>query len=112
MQNNLTNKICILVASCDAYQDLQKPFWSSFDLFWKDCPFEIYYLSNTIHPEYSKAKPLLVVEDLGWSKNLKKALESLHYQHVFIWLDDLILKKKVDTERINQIFKNRVWLSV
>lgn len=106
MQNNLIKKICILVVSCDAYQDLQKPFWSSFDLFWKDCPFEIYYLSNTTYPEYNKAKPLLVGKDLGWSKNLKKALESLPHQYVFLWLDDLLLKQKVETERIEQVFQN------
>lgn len=106
MQNNLTNNICILVVSCDSYKDLQKPFWSSFDLFWKDCPFEIYYLSNTTHPKYSKAKPLLVGEDVGWSKNLKKALESLPHQYVFLWLDDLLLKEKIHTERIEQVFQN------
>lgn len=106
MQNNLTKNICILVVSCDAYQDLQKPFWSSFDFFWKDCPFEIYYLSNTTHSKYSNAKSLLVGEDLGWSKNLKKALKSLPYEYVFLWLDDLLLKEKIHTERIDLIFQN------
>lgn len=100
---NLKNRLAVLVVSCDNYSDLWKPFFSLFWRFWPDCPFDVYLLSNNINPAIPQVKSLLVGDDISWSDNLRNGLRQLKEGYVLLFLDDLLLHRPVDTEKVSKI---------
>ena len=93
-------QFAVLVPSCDGYSDLWKPFFTLFWKFWPDCPLPVYLLSNFASVADDRARALHVGEDVSWSDNLAKALASLNYEYIFLFLDDLFLTGNVDTKTV------------
>lgn len=96
----LKTKLAVLVPSCDKYADLWKPFFTLFWKFWPDCPFPVYLLTNISTIDDNRVQVLPVGQDVSWSDNLAKTLEKLNYEYVFLFLDDLFLVGRVDTEKV------------
>ena len=46
-KSDLNNNICVLIMSCDSYEDLWVPFFHFFDKYWPDCPYPIFLATNT-----------------------------------------------------------------
>jgi len=101
---NLKNRLAVLVVSCDNYSDLWKPFFSLFWLFWSDCPFDVYLLSNNTNPAIPQVKSLLVGDDISWSNSLQKGLSLLKEDYVLLFLDDLFLLEPVKTKEVLEVF--------
>jgi len=104
MQRDVTNRVAILVVSCDNYSDLWAPFFECFKLFWPDCPFNVYLLSNEKACDRAGVKNVLTGEDLSWSDSLIKGVSQLKEDYVFMFLDDLFLVKPVDTKKVIEVF--------
>lgn len=100
---NLNNRLAVLVVSCDQYSDLWKPFFSLFWLFWPDCPFLVYLLSNSSTFTDPRIRPLMVGKDVSWSDNLVRAISQLPHDYVLLFLDDLFLVDNVDTGEVIRI---------
>lgn len=98
------NKIAILVVSCDKYSDLHDIFFFFLKKFWQDCPYKIYLLTNNKNEKRQGVININIGHDISWSSNLKKSLEFIKEDFVFLWVDDLFLMEKVDSLYIESLF--------
>ena len=96
--------IGILVVSCDNYSDLWKPFFECFRRFWPDCIYPVYLVNNHKEVEFDNVHVIHVGDDISWSDNLKKALEHIPQEYVFIHIEDLFLHAPVDSPKVQAIF--------
>ena len=92
--------VAILNVSCDNYSDLWNPFFQLFKRFWPDCPFPVYLLSNEKRFDIQGVIPIPVGKDVSWSDNLLIALDKIKEEFILMWIDDLLLLRKVDTQRV------------
>jgi hypothetical protein len=93
-------KISILIPSCDKYFDLWPILSESYLKFRNDCPFKIFIITNS---EIKVPKPFFALnigEDISRSDNCIKALSIINSKYILMHIDDLILNKKVNTEKI------------
>ena len=92
--------------SCDAYDDLWRPFFSLLERHWSDCPFPVFLGAETksfpkdnIHMLHPAAR------GRNWSGELQEYLDMLPTQHVLLMLDDFFLRRTVPTARILRALK-------
>jgi len=104
MMLDIRNKFAVLVASCDKYSDLWKPFFKLFWRFWPDCPFNVYLLSNRVIPDIPRVNNVLVGDDLSWSDSLCRGVNQLKEEYIFLFLDDLFLYDFVETNKVLKVF--------
>lgn len=98
---SMSNKVRIIVPSCDAYADLWDVFETFFLRYWPDCPLEVSLITNKKQPESKLFNVIIVGEDKDWSSNLIKALVRVKEPYVLLLLDDLILTQYVNNGRVN-----------
>lgn len=96
----IDSAVAILVPSCDKYADLWQPFFSLLNLYWPDCPYCIYLVSNYLEPKIEGVRTLKVGEDVSWSDSLCKALGMIKEDYVLLFLEDLFLSKHVNTASV------------
>ena len=100
IQADYQKKCNVVISSCDAYQDCWEAFFTMFFRYWPDCPFSVYLISNhSVYPD-SRVKPILLGEDAGWADNMRQALKQIDAPYFIYFLEDVFLRKKVDTKRI------------
>lgn len=97
-------QISIIIISCDKYKDIWGLINITFKKFWPDCPYVIYFMANSNKPNFESFNVINVGDDVSWSDNLHKALSSVDQDYVFLWIDDLFLTQKVDSERVAKLF--------
>lgn len=87
----------VVISSCDLYKDCWAPMLKSFQLYWPDCPFPIYFVSNYSEIAVDEAAFIKVGEHKGFCSNLKMALAQVEADRVILFLEDFFLAKKVDS---------------
>ena len=92
--------IGILIASCDRYADLWKPFLTLWRKYWPDCELPIYLMSNK--------KQLVGINQLfvsanNWSDEMISILDQFPHEYMLYIQDDYLLSKKVENEKIKEI---------
>jgi len=97
------NNIAVMVVSCDNYSDIWSSFFHLFNRFWPDCPFPVYLISNQKKCDIPSVISITVGEDVSWSDNLQLALDQAKEEFVLMWIDDLFLLNKVNTEALLRI---------
>ena len=102
-RSTLTTETCILVPSWDGYQDLWRPFFHCFFKYWPDCPFPVFLGANQAVYDDSRVKMLVVKPKTDYSSSLIEFLNQLPYTWIIVWVEDLLLQSKVDTNAINRI---------
>lgn len=100
---------CILVPSWDGYQDLWQPFFRCIFKYWPDCPFQIYLGANHAVYDDPRVKMLTVAPKTDYSSSLIEFLNQLPHTWIIVWVEDLLLRSKIDTNTINQIL---LWANV
>ncbi len=101
----VSNKIAVLIVSCDKSSDVWELFFNLFRRFWGDCPFKVYFLSNRNSPHIHGVTDLLVGEDISWSDNLLIGLEQISEEYIFMLLEDLFLCDFVNNTEVIQVFE-------
>ena len=81
------NRAAVLVSSCNAFKDCWKPFVKSFMDCWKDCPYNVYIISNgesfdsgcpNIHIlDVEKFEKRQMVKDTDKGKEIKQLINDL-----------------------------------
>lgn len=94
------NRVAIVVPSCDKYYDLWIPFFNFLRMYWSDCPYKVFLISNHLDAEIPDVKIIKVGDDISWSDNLRKALNLINEDYVMLFIEDLFLFKPVDTKII------------
>jgi hypothetical protein len=97
----VTQDVAILVVSCDAYQDLWRPFFHCFFKYWPDCPFPVFLGANTLTYEEPRISMIRVGPDIDYSSNLMKMLEVIDQDWVILWIEDRFLARPVNTARVS-----------
>lgn len=101
----MSRKIGILVCSCDKYADVWNPMFEMFFKFWKDCPFNVYLMTNQMKFEDDRVISICTGDDISWSIGFRKALETIKEEKVFIIMEDYILREKVNTEVFYKLYE-------
>ena len=100
------NKDCsILVTSCDAYRDIERPFVTLFRKYWPDCPFELVLVTETANGAASTADSDTPQFDRihatgkgkNWCQMLAEALAQIETPYVLLLMNDYLLTSPVDT---------------
>ena len=99
-------KTAIVISSCDLYKDCWEPMLKSFDLFWQDCPYPIYFVSNYYSVKKENVNFIKVGEHKGFCSNLKKALNQIDADNIILFLEDFFLDRKVSSKKIENHIKH------
>ena len=88
----------ILVLSCDKNEDLFPIFHHCIEKYWPDHPEVIYKTETIINPYY---KTIAVDCPLNeWTKGVREALKKIDDDQILLMVDDIFIRKEVDTERL------------
>lgn len=98
----------VLVASCDKYADLLRPFSILWGKFWRDCPFETVLVTETAPVDgLCFDRVVACGSGMNWASRLVRALDGISTPYVLLLCDDYFLEAPVDTalilRRLNQI---------
>ena len=92
----------VLVVTCDKYSDLWDLFIGQFRSYWPDCPLPKYIMTNETTAQFEGFANLRVGRDVSWSDNLSSALDLIPEDYVLLFLDDLVLKGRVNTALLSE----------
>jgi len=99
----MAEPIPILVASCDAYADLWRPFFTIFFREWADCPFPVYLGANHLRYDDARVTVVNIGDDRSWTSGVVSMLKTIGSEHVIMFLEDFFLEDRVDTGRIRRL---------
>lgn len=92
---------CIVISTWDKGSKLWPIIQHCFDKYWKDCPYEVYFLTNTLDAPFGKT--IKVGEDKGWYHMVTTALPQIPYSSFIFLIDDYWLYNKVDQETLSKL---------
>jgi hypothetical protein len=95
------NEIAYLVSSCDKYKDLWDLHFEALSIYCQFKQLDKYLLSNYKVYNSNEIKTLAVGEDLSWSHMLIEALSLIDQDYILLTLDDFILRKNTDCNKLN-----------
>jgi hypothetical protein len=93
----------VLVVSCDRYADLWRPFFQLFWRRWPDCRGPVFLGSNYATYDDPRIQPLRIGEDVTWAAGLRSMLDAISAEYVIVMLEDFLLMRTVDNERIERL---------
>lgn len=108
----MSNKIPLIVSSCDKCSDLWSPFFALVKKYWTGFDRKVYLCTDSKTFEYDGINiecPLRMPQGSTWSENLIALLKQIEADYVLFMLDDFWLKTKVDVEqlyRCEEIMRN------
>jgi hypothetical protein len=101
-----SGSLAVVVTSCDKYSDLWQPLFKAFFAHWPDCPYPIYLIANFKQFPDHRVCTLLVGEDEDWSTTVEKAVQQLKHTHILFWMDDAFLSRRVNNDKVEQLFSH------
>ncbi len=105
---DINQKIALVVPSCDAYCDVWQTLFQALRRFWPENTLPKYLITNYLSPVIEGVSVLNVGEDLSWSDNLSSALERITEDYIFLNMDDLILRERVEHDRFSAMARELV----
>ena len=98
--NPNTQNAATVISSCDGYSDLWPIFFHLFFKHWGDSPYPIYLISN--HRSFNDPRVITIPvgEDKSWSDNLILALKSIKEENLFVWLDDFLVDRDIQSSAV------------
>lgn len=95
---DISSKCTVLINSCDKYEEAWGPFFSLFNKFWPECPFEKIVNTET---KSCKINGVNTVNATGnWGERLSSALSQIDTPYVIFMLEDFFLQKPVREKEI------------
>lgn len=91
--------LTVLVTSCDAYRDVERPFLELFRRYWSECPYELVLVSETSRPagRLSFDRVIATGAGMNWCQMLAVALERISTPYVLMLMNDYLLDAPVDS---------------
>jgi len=90
-------KLAILISSCDDFSDCWDPYFHGFRKYWRDCPYDVFIVTNYKDLSDGSIRAIKVGKDRGWSQNTLEALRQIETPYVFYTHEDFWIKKPVET---------------
>lgn len=88
----------IFVCGCDKNEDLFFPFHHCIEKYWPDHPEVIYCTESVKNPFYKTICRNYPINE--WTKRIREALYELDSDVVLLLMDDIFIRKPVDTKRM------------
>jgi len=99
------SKIPLLVVSCDRYADLWAPFFTLFWKRWPDCPYPVYLGTNFKTYPDERVTTIRIADDFSWSSGVRRMLERLGAEYVILFLEDFLIRRRVNTPKIERLVR-------
>jgi hypothetical protein len=103
----MTDKITLVICTCDDYADAWNPLFSLFKKYWKDFSHKVVLNTETksfSYPGFDIKSPQLYEknQNIPWSKRLRETLiNCVDTELVLIYLDDFYLQSHVDVDKLH-----------
>ncbi|GEM_PF-1582514 len=102
---NISNKgiaddTSVLVLSCDNYFDVWPPFSKCWDMFWPDCPFVTYLVSEQKEFSHNRIRNMRTGKKMGWGRMMLDALSKVQSRYILYLQEDYLLRSRVDTKKL------------
>ena len=91
MIKEFNSDLTVLVASCDAYNDVARNFIGLFRKYWQDCPFEVVFVTEEKIVDSEGCgfdRNILCGPGGSWCSRLVKALDEIKTPYVLMLCDD------------------------
>jgi len=102
--------LAIAYVTCDKYEFIWEPWYDAFLEYW-DIPVKRYFCGETKSPDWWgwEELPHEAVPADKWTTKLRKQVEQIPEENIFVWLDDLIMAKNISIEFRNlyELFKHK-----
>jgi hypothetical protein len=103
LMNQDSNRMAMLVVSCDRYADLWEPCLQLLDRYWPERNFDVYLMTNSLEFEWPGVKVIHVGDDVSYADNLRTAIAQIPEDWILLWLEDLLLCSPVNNRRVMSI---------
>lgn len=99
------SKLVLLVLSCDAYNDLWEDFFNLRDIYWPDCPYKWFLVTETA--DYNRKNVNIIKSGKGhdWAYRFRNAINQIDAQYFGVYLEDYFLYDRVDNNVIDSLIK-------
>jgi len=98
------DRTAVLVVSCSRFKQVWGPFFTLFERFWPDCPYEVHFAVDTgSHP---RAIAHVTGTDIGWGSICLNALRTIPASRVIMFQEDFLIKSKVDTNKVRRFVRH------
>lgn len=95
--------MAIVIVTCDSYIDVIHEYLRYFNMNWKDCPFELIIVGETIDVNDKQARCILTCKGMEWAKRAIVGIESTTCPYILLSMDDGYISKKVNNLNILDI---------
>jgi hypothetical protein len=102
----MTNKISVLVVSCDKYSDLWPVFFNGYFKYWHDLKMPLYLGSNFKKYTDKRVGSILIGNDKDYASNLLKMLGEIKTEYVIIFTEDLFISSEVNSFEFNKYIES------
>lgn len=99
MKKNYNELCSVLINSCDEYEEAWVPFFSLFNKFWPDCPFQLYLATQSKTIEGWNVETIHTIGGT-WSERINRALKAINTPYVLLFLEDYFLQAPVKSEEL------------
>ncbi len=99
----MSNKVTVLVSSCDKYEDAWEPFFKLFDKFWPSCPldFVLSTESKSYDCDFLSVRTINSDACSLWGRRLKNAVNQINSEYILLFLEDFFITSPVDIDLFN-----------
>ncbi len=107
MERNKNNmpKMDIFIDSFDGNSDVWGNFFTVFDIFWPNCKYDTYLVSNELDFHRKNLTVIKTGPDRTWINCTLKAIESLDCKYFMFLLDDYYFSKKMKNGDVDEIIR-------
>lgn len=104
--SSLLSGMCVLVVSCDKYEDCWEPFSLCIDKFWPDCPYPIYLATESKSPTKKVIfKKVLHSVNRSWTGRLREFCQQIDESYILLVLEDQWLASFIASDKVQNILR-------
>lgn len=93
----------IVILSFDGYSDLWEYFFKFFNMYWPDCPYKLYLVTNNKDVDFNNVIVIKTGDEISWSNRTRIALSKISAKYVLLLLEDYFIGKEVSNHDFNKI---------
>lgn len=115
----MLDRTAVVVVSCSRFHQVWRPFFTLFRRYWPDCPYPVYFLTDTEKHGIPDAEwlykdvgdsgsPVIVYttpKDRGWCDNFCRLSPVLQGMRILLFQEDFLLKAPVDTPVVQRLVR-------